>query len=51
MNKDTTIEFSKEKDKPIGFSVVGGTDTPNVSVQSSNTILQNFNVFKEKNLH
>ncbi|XP_011504694.1 PREDICTED: uncharacterized protein LOC105367624 [Ceratosolen solmsi marchali] len=27
-NKDTTIEFAKDKDKPIGFTVVGGNDTP-----------------------
>ncbi|XP_058790086.1 uncharacterized protein LOC131663616 isoform X2 [Phymastichus coffea] len=31
-NKDTVIEFPKEKDKPIGFSVVGGTDTPSNAV-------------------
>uniref|UniRef100_A0ABD2X0H4 Multiple PDZ domain protein n=1 Tax=Trichogramma kaykai TaxID=54128 RepID=A0ABD2X0H4_9HYME len=32
MNKDTTIEFPKDKDKPIGFYVVGGTDTPSNGV-------------------
>ncbi|XP_076395996.1 multiple PDZ domain protein isoform X1 [Megachile rotundata] len=26
--KDTTIEFQKEKDKGIGFTIAGGSDTP-----------------------
>lgn len=29
--KDTTIEYFKDKDKPIGFIIVGGCDTPSVS--------------------
>ncbi|XP_015174263.1 PREDICTED: uncharacterized protein LOC107065261 isoform X4 [Polistes dominula] len=28
VNKDTTIEFQKEKDKGIGFTITGGSDTP-----------------------
>ncbi|XP_014610897.1 PREDICTED: uncharacterized protein LOC106790479 isoform X3 [Polistes canadensis] len=28
IGKDTTIEFQKEKDKGIGFTIAGGTDTP-----------------------
>lgn len=31
-NKDSVIEFPKDKDKPIGFTVVGGNDTPSVSL-------------------
>ncbi|XP_035738823.1 uncharacterized protein LOC118448950 isoform X2 [Vespa mandarinia] len=28
VGKDTTIEFQKEKDKGIGFTITGGSDTP-----------------------
>ncbi|XP_051165179.1 inactivation-no-after-potential D protein isoform X1 [Leptopilina boulardi] len=28
IGKDTTIEFPKDKDKPIGFTVIGGNDSP-----------------------
>ncbi|KAK2587530.1 hypothetical protein KPH14_003668 [Odynerus spinipes] len=28
VGKDTTIEFQKEKDKGIGFTIAGGSDTP-----------------------
>ncbi|XP_043504297.1 uncharacterized protein LOC122525516 [Polistes fuscatus] len=28
IGKDTTIEFQKEKDKGIGFTIAGGSDTP-----------------------
>lgn len=29
---EVTIEFQKDKDKGIGFTIAGGTDTPMVSV-------------------
>ncbi|XP_033224780.1 inactivation-no-after-potential D protein-like isoform X2 [Belonocnema kinseyi] len=32
VGKDTTIEFPKEKDKGIGFIVIGGADTPHNGV-------------------
>lgn len=30
VGRDTTIEFQKEKDKGIGFTICGGSDTPMV---------------------
>ena len=32
VGRDTTIEFPRDKDKPIGFSIIGGSETPLVNI-------------------